>query len=236
MTLADSTVSAGMYYSTFLVRALTATPGVSYFSFPDSGYSLDNFSPGPPQNLVVAYNTGGGNTLTWDPVEETDVLCYRVYRGMSPGFTPAPENLEHTTTGTEWIDPVSDGWMYYYRITAVDRSGNESDAITTGTATATGDGAVPQALALYPNVPNPFNPSTQIRYDVPEGGARVTLRVFDVHGRLVRTLEDAAKPAGVYTVPWDGRDSRGARLASGVYFIRIESGSVTFTHKTTLLK
>ncbi len=68
--------------------------------------------------------------------------------------------------------------------------GNESDPASPEPATGVGEPVIPQAFALYQNVPNPFNPETTIRYDVPAGGGKVTLRVFDVSGRLVRTLVD----------------------------------------------
>lgn len=78
--------------------------------------------------------------------------------------------------------------------------------------------------ALFQNAPNPFNPSTTIRYSVAEP-ARVTIRIFNAGGALVRTLVDAPQTAGAYRVQWDGKDGSGGRLASGVYFYRIETST-----------
>ena len=86
------------------------------------------------------------------------------------------------------------------------------------------------------NFPNPFNPSTAIRYAVPETGARVTLTVYDLSGRLVRTLIDEDRAAGEHSVVWFGRDDRGNELASGVYFYRVRIGGYSAERKMLLLK
>jgi len=95
----------------------------------------------------------------------------------------------------------------------------------------------PDARLSFPgNYPNPFNPKTNIVYDLPEP-ARVDLRVYDVAGRLVRViLDDAATEAGPHTAVWDGRDDRGARLASGVYLCRLEIDGEVLTKRMVLLK
>ncbi|HEX7077255.1 MAG TPA: FlgD immunoglobulin-like domain containing protein [Candidatus Eisenbacteria bacterium] len=78
--------------------------------------------------------------------------------------------------------------------------------------------------SLLQNAPNPFNPSTTIRYSIAAPG-KVTIRVFNAGGALVRTLIDAPHAPGDYHVQWDGRDDAGGRLGSGVYFYRIETST-----------
>jgi hypothetical protein len=93
-----------------------------------------------------------------------------------------------------------------------------------------------QRNMLYRNFPNPFNPTTTISYSLRETSA-VSLRVYDVSGRLVRTLVDDVMPAGaIHQVVWDGRNSSGAYVASGVYFYRLSSSDYTNTYKMVLLK
>jgi hypothetical protein len=82
---------------------------------------------------------------------------------------------------------------------------------------------VPTTLRLYPCQPNPFNPRTAIKYDLPESGP-VRLSVFDVAGRLVRTLVDESMPPGGHEAVWDGRDSSGREVGSGSYLARLEFG------------
>jgi len=104
-----------------------------------------------------------------------------------------------------------------------------------GIQTAVGD-SPSAAWRLHQNVPNPFNPSTTIRFAVPDGGGRVTLRVYDVQGRLVRTLVDGFEGAGEVFVEWDGRGAGGQAVASGLYFYRLDTSTVTLTRKMLLLK
>jgi len=91
------------------------------------------------------------------------------------------------------------------------------------------------AFALGQNVPNPFNPQTTIRFSVPDTRG-VTLRVYDVAGRLVNTLVERQYPAGTHVINWNGTDRRGASVASGVYFYKIIAGTDVATKKMVLLR
>ena len=94
---------------------------------------------------------------------------------------------------------------------------------------------LPTALALRGNYPNPFNPKTSIRFDLPTPGA-VELSVYDVKGRLVTTLVDGDMLAGSHEVVWQGRDAQGAPVSSGVYFARVIAGGDAVSKKMLLLK
>jgi flagellar hook assembly protein FlgD len=85
-------------------------------------------------------------------------------------------------------------------------------------------------------VPNPFNPRTAIHFDVPAGGGVVTIRIYDVTGRLVRTLVDGPQTAGQKTATWDGKDNRGGSVTSGVYFYRLQAPDYSKTLKMVLLR
>lgn len=89
-------------------------------------------------------------------------------------------------------------------------------------APVTGDAT----LSLMQNAPNPFSATTMISYTVPAEGS-VSLRVFDVTGREVRTLVSGTRAAGSHDVEWDGRDQSGNRVATGVYFYRLETAGQT---------
>jgi hypothetical protein len=90
-------------------------------------------------------------------------------------------------------------------------------------------------FALEQNAPNPFNPTTIIRFTVPEDSP-VKLVVYDVAGRHVRTLVNDRRRADHYDVTWDGKDTNGRSVASGVYFYRIQAGRHTATKKMVMLK
>ena len=94
----------------------------------------------------------------------------------------------------------------------------------------------PRRLALHANVPNPFNPSTTISFDVPDGAPMVSLRIYDAAGRLVRTLVQSKLSAGQHQVQWQGRDDSGHSVASGVYHLRMEAGEFKSSRKMALVQ
>jgi hypothetical protein len=98
--------------------------------------------------------------------------------------------------------------------------------------TAARPGAV---TALGTNYPNPFNPRTTIAFSLARRGV-VSLAVYDVAGRRVRTLVDGSRDAGPHTVAWDGRNDAGVSVASGVYFCKLVAGEFSDTRKLVLLK
>lgn len=90
-------------------------------------------------------------------------------------------------------------------------------------------------FGLQPNYPNPFNPSTQIRFSVAHAG-HVSLEIYDAAGRHVRTLVDDTRAADEHTVTWDGRDDTGAAVAAGVYLYRLQAGDDARTRRMVLVK
>jgi len=100
---------------------------------------------------------------------------------------------------------------------------------------STGPGPLPSMFELSQNRPNPFNPTTTIDFYI-ESQSDVRLEVFNVLGQLVKTLVDRSMAPGQYSVVWDGTDTNGARMASGVYLYRLKSGDASLTKKMVLLK
>jgi len=93
----------------------------------------------------------------------------------------------------------------------------------------------PAAFRLHQNAPNPFNPVTVVSYDLPEP-AHVRIQVFNIAGRLVRTLVDEHQESGYRTAVWDGTNDAGQKVASGVYLYRMTSGEHEFRRRMVLLK
>jgi hypothetical protein len=94
--------------------------------------------------------------------------------------------------------------------------------------------AQPRVFSLS-GYPNPFNPATTLRYELPEAG-QVTLVIYDVSGALVRRLVSGWQGVGGYSAAWDGRDEGGQPVASGLYLGCLEMGRVRQVHKLMLLK
>jgi len=238
-TLYDSTASDPAYHA-FMVSSQTADPFVFWDSDPMTGYSVDNLSPAQPQALAGEQNyTPEGLQLTWEPNVEGDLGGYKIYRGTSSDFVPGPGNLVASPAQETWFD---DQWRWntgsWYKVSAVDVHDNESGFAVTGPDDVTGAGTpgVPDAFALGQNVPNPFNPTTTILYDVSAGGGAVTLQIFDVSGRLVRTLVDGHQSPGSKSVVWNGTNDRGQGVASGIYFYRMTAPQFSSTRKMVLLQ
>ena len=94
---------------------------------------------------------------------------------------------------------------------------------------------IPSSFALHQNHPNPFNPVTEIRFDL-DTQVRVTLSVYNILGQEIIRLADQDFPAGSHTVIWDGTDEYGQAVASGIYLYRIQAGEQTASRKMVLMK
>ncbi len=104
-----------------------------------------------------------------------------------------------------------------------------------GTAVEEREEELPLQFALRGNYPNPFNPTTAIRYDLP-GSVRVKLTIYNTLGKTIRTLVNSLEPAGFKSVTWDGTNEAHVRVASGVYLCRLEAGDFTATRTLILMK
>lgn len=93
----------------------------------------------------------------------------------------------------------------------------------------------PEKYFLKVRSANPFNPSIQIDYGLPRA-TQVVVRVYTAAGRVVNTLVDGTRPAGTHTLTWEGTDSNGKRVSSGVYFIKLETPEYSETKKIALLR
>jgi hypothetical protein len=99
--------------------------------------------------------------------------------------------------------------------------------------------SIPRDWMLYQNYPNPFNPTTTIEFDVPEVAGKIpraAVQIFNILGQHVMTLERGIHDAGRYSVVWNGMNTNGVRVASGVYFYRLLAGEYVSTKKMVMLK
>jgi hypothetical protein len=226
-------------WQTFMVAAHTADAGIYYDSAVDSGYSIDNLSPAQPTGLAGTQSFDpAGLQLSWEPNAEPDIHEYSIYRGLTDDFTADPYSLVGSTAGTSFID---EGWDwdagYFYKVSATDNNGNESLFARVIPDELTGEEvqATPGTSFLAQNFPNPFNPSTTIRFSLAKAG-HVNLSIFDASGRLVRVLVNEYREAAIHEADWNGLNDNGATVGSGIYFSRLTSGELRFSQKMIMLR
>ncbi|HDY90126.1 MAG TPA: T9SS type A sorting domain-containing protein [bacterium] len=94
---------------------------------------------------------------------------------------------------------------------------------------------LPSEIDIKGNFPNPFNPSTAIRFALPHEGT-VQLSIYNIMGQRVRTLIDASMIAGIHRVQWDGKDDQSLEMSTGIYFLRLMMGDMMATHRMVLIK
>jgi hypothetical protein len=156
-------------------------------------------------------------------------LHYKVLVDENPDFfSPMINELDQDTTLT--INMLKPGTTYFWKVFAENIDGDSLWSSNTNAFFVTHDAVSGveeehasslKKFTLHQNYPNPFNPVTSIRFDLPSPGF-VTIFVFDVNGRRVRVLLSESRTAGSYSVKWDGRDSAGISVPSGIYICRMD--------------
>ncbi|HEY6221476.1 MAG TPA: S8 family serine peptidase [Candidatus Eisenbacteria bacterium] len=215
------------------------------------GSSLGGIVAPKPFNLLVPINNGTVSkppnvTFLWrrafDP--QGSPVSYKL---QLRGTAPDSSIFEATTTETTvvYTGYLGPSKVYEWTVTAIDPQLNErvsKDRFRFTTTSTTDVGIPPPApprVTLFQNHPNPLRTSTQIDFSMvgPAGSVPVTLRIFDLSGRLIRTLVDSysAVPNG-WSVQWDGLDGNGRRSASGIYYYQLVVGRNTYSRSLVLLR
>jgi hypothetical protein len=203
----------------------------------DGGLSGRDYCTGPPVATVLqGYATRLEQSrvvIEWKLIEAGENARFDVHRavGNDGTFTqlraPRIERADLSFTFTDNL--VEPGTSYRYRVGVVDEDGPrilfETPVIETPT----------RALALYQNHPNPFNPTTVIRF-VLDRKVHANLSVYDVQGRFVTNLVNQVLGEGLNEVEWGGVDASGRPVSSGVYFYRLQAGNKVLTRKMVLMK
>lgn len=178
--------------------------------------------------------TGNSVEVTWQLIDVAGDVTFGVRRARNDEqfVSIVDPDIGEQRSGTFVLidDTVEHGATYQYQV-SVFADGREVASFRTTVAIP----ALTLTLTLGQNVPNPFNPTTRIGFTVPTPG-HVSLEVYDVAGRLVRTLVDTSTPAGSFATSWNGLNDAHAPMPGGVYFYRIRAGKHTVTRKMVLLK
>jgi hypothetical protein len=103
------------------------------------------------------------------------------------------------------------------------------------TAVQDPDGGSPAVMALMQNYPNPFNPSTTIEYQIAKKG-NIEVSIYDLNGRLVKTVQNGLQYPGSYSLSWDGKSENGGTVSSGMYFYQVKSEGIQLVRKMMMVK
>ncbi len=190
---------------------------------PISG-SNDNFGT---MKLIYYYMTQPGHTIIAVDSVETVIVDSSTPLGTwthhSQSLT-APAGCDSVGVYILFIQPTDMGGAFWV------------DDISLHEVAGTGaDEGIPAASTLYQNIPNPFNPSTRIDFNLAVPG-KVEIKVYDVRGGHVATLFNGHKEAGMHSVNWTGRAADGNLVASGVYYYSLTTGAEKITRKMVLLR
>ena len=130
------------------------------------------------------------------------------------------------------FDEASAGDAYFTPITTVSDNFGQftSDMVSLGE-----NSNLPIEFSLFPNYPNPFNPSTIISYGISEDSF-VSIDIFDMRGRVVKNLVSQKQVSGRYSVSWDGKDAGGNSVSAGVYIYKLSAHSKVLSRKMVLMK
>lgn len=209
------------------------TVDLTFWAFGDIGWH--DVCQNPVPVAITSFNafpTNGGVKLAASFFSTlSDAKFVNVYRsnGRETEFTMlatlnAPSNGKFT-----YIDETAvSGGSYRYKIGVIEGDNEYMSPMA--------DIRLPGArVTLSQNVPNPFNPQTSIRFTLPQN-ERVALAIYNANGQLVKTLVSGDKARGTYDITWDGHDSKGNQVSSGVYFYRLSAGKFSETKKMVMLK
>ncbi len=184
-------------------------------------YKYQDYAPKPPKNLTAEMNENEV-ILNWLYNTEADFSHYRVYRDTVPNFIyDTTKIIAEVKDTTIYKDKIRTGRNVYYKITAMDKQGNQSAASEEVSIISVGV-EKPKLIAndykLFQNYPNPFNPSTMISYRLKEN-SRVRIVLYSTTGEKVEEIVNKHQAKGYYEINYNAR-KRG--LSSGIYILRME--------------
>jgi len=215
---------------------ITAAANYVYIAKAEKGVYILDSSQAPALLQAFSISTvSTGIKITWNTLDGFPISRFNIYRKPMPDGEfeiITPDGITASSTRKyEYTDrDVICGKTYQYRLTALKADGDEM-VLTEKTIEV----VMPEAVELYQNIPNPFNPSTTIRFITPER-ERVELSIYDLSGRLVVKLINNTLEKGEHKVVWRGLDAHGRPVSSGVYFYRLKVGKKVITRKMVLLR
>ncbi len=227
LTYANGTGGRNWYYFT------SAGDGLTFLYLIRAYVTVSGIVAAPAVPTLFSPQHGATNlslhpTLTWNAAARATAYRLQVAAG-SPDTTRLVLDVADLVETSTTIGPLQPKTRYFWRVSAQNAIGSSAFSHWFQFTT------IPNTFALQQNYPNPFNPGTTISYDIPEK-TTVKLQIYDLLGRLVRTLVHAHQEAGSYAIPWDGLSEDRSSVGSGVYFYRLETDKHVAVRKMLLIR
>ncbi len=229
------------------IENLSSAKGVFTIGRSD-GQQFEGALPVELSSFSAVLNTQGVVCLQWITQSETDILGYNIYRSESdvlPDAILVSPLLYGTNSSTQHSyefqdDEITQEGIYFYWLQSVEFNGtNEFHGPVSVHVLEQGDPnttpVIPTLTMLNPAYPNPFNPQTNISFDL-KTDSFVNITIYNAKGGRVLTLTSKEWNAGKHHLVWNGKDDQGRTVSSGVYFYRMTAGKYKATQKVVLLK
>ncbi len=257
MEIADANQTAGLSFEPSLMAGQEYESDNSTKYDPVIGIDTDDSSLPVQLTDFTANLFNGIVQLEWSTESEIDNLGFEILRSehaegnyISLASYSNNSNLKgHGSSSSKMIYSFKDNTIrmagtYWYKLIDVDYAGNKtSHPAVSVTVSATDlekmNINLPTKYKLYQNFPNPFNPSTQVVFDIPQskdGSRTIQIAIYNNLGKLVRTLFKGGAEPGRVQLSWDGKSDSGVQLPTGIYFTRLTTQNFSQTIKMTLLK
>lgn len=206
----------------------------------DAGAAYLYFSDTPLPVELVSFSArpqGSGIHLSWQTASEKNNYGFEVQRKTKNWKTIGFVQGEGTSSETQHYQFLDAQALInnqiteiQYRLKQLDTDGSFTFSQVVKIKTD-----IPAQYQLMQNYPNPFNPETTISFSLPRA-SMTNLRIYDIQGRILRTLVDAFQSAGEHKIKWDGMTENGQRLSSGIYFYKLKAGSFSQVKKLILVR
>ena len=232
---------------TLTVNPIPDLPGE--FTWTNSTSEIDSITI-TSSNMSFEWNIGWDKSI--DPDGED--VTYKIFNTNPPfnmvpvdlfelSFTQTTIDFPYETFILRWPSTLQMVNRLTYKYNVYAYSGNDSTEITGSRVLVvkrvgdlnTESIEPPNAFVLHPNYPNPFNPQTQIRFEMPYAG-KIDLSIYNLLGVKIKTLYSGQKPTGVYTFKWDGKNESSQLVSGGVYIYKLQSAKGMQMRKMILLK
>ena len=210
------------------------------------GFDGDDTLPVEFSAFTAVAGSGNKVSLQWITQSETNLVGFRIYRGRDLDLNSAmmlntfisATNTSQTQVYVFADKEIPENGNYFYWLQCLDLDGSTQTFGPTSALvnfTDPGTPGIPLVQGINRAYPNPFNPRTRIQIGV-LGSGPAKLTVFNLKGQVVKVLLDEFRQEGTYSLDWDGTDSRGKNVPSGVYQLVLKQGGKSFSSKLTLIK